>query len=76
MNKHTAENNCFFIAKNPSYHYGELLKDQIINTGQGNLQIFALFDDWRSHLLTDNIITEDQEYINSDWSTSQTTIEK
>lgn len=72
MKSYIANKECFFIAKNPSYHYGKLVKGQAIDTGQAELQIFDTFDDWRSQLLTDNIISNELEYIDNTWSTPET----
>lgn len=67
MKKYIADKECFFIAKNPSYHYGKLMAGQVIDTGQASLGIYESFDEWRLQLLTDSIITVDQEYIDDEW---------
>lgn len=67
MKKYIADKECFFIAKNPSYHYGKLMAGQVIDTGQASLDIYESFDEWRLQLLTDSIITVDQEYIDDEW---------
>lgn len=67
MKKYTALVETFFIAKKPSYHYGKLEKNQSVNTGQSELLTYESFHEWRDQLLTDNIITENHEYIDGYW---------
>ena len=68
MKSYIADKECFFIAKNPSYHYGKLEQNQSVNTGQSELLIYESFNEWRNQLLADNIISENHEYIDNNWS--------
>lgn len=67
MKKYTALVETFFIAKNPSYHYGKLEQNQSVNTGQLELLTYESFTDWRDQLLVDDIITQNHEYIDNNW---------
>jgi|DEB0MinimDraft_6_1074348.scaffolds.fasta_scaffold52727_2 hypothetical protein len=67
MKKYTALVETFFIAKNPSYHYGKLEQNQSVSTGQSELLTYESFDEWRNQLLTDTIITENHEYVDGFW---------
>ena len=40
MKKHEATKQCYFVAHDPSVHYGELEAGQEVVTGQANLEIF------------------------------------
>lgn len=67
MRKYIADKECFFIAKNPSYHYGKLMAGQVIQTGQEELDIYDRFDEWRLQLIFDEKITQEHDYVNDEF---------
>lgn len=50
MKKHIATSQCYFIAHDPSVHYGELEVGQEIVTGQNNLEIFDNEEEYTQRL--------------------------
>lgn len=50
MKKHATTEQCYFIAHDPSVHYGELESGQEIVTGQNNLEIFDNEEEYTQRL--------------------------
>lgn len=51
MKVHKAADVCYFIAHDPSVHYGQLEANQEIATGQNNLEIFENEEEYTVRLL-------------------------
>lgn len=61
MKKHIATKQCYFIAHDPSVHYGELQVGQEVVTGQNNLEIFENEEEYVNRLSQFGIVLDDQE---------------
>lgn len=59
MKVHKATDVCYFIAHDPSVHYGQLEANQEIATGQANLEIFDNEEDYNARLLEFGIVVQD-----------------
>lgn len=61
MKTHKATIQCYFIAHDPSVHYGELESGQEIATGQANLEIFENEEEYTQRLNELGITLEAQD---------------
>jgi hypothetical protein len=61
MKEHTAQVDCYYIAHNPSVHYGQIKVGQRVQTGQDNLEIFEEEITFKERLIELGIVLEDED---------------
>jgi hypothetical protein len=61
MKAHIAQVDSYYIAHDPSVHYGEVKVGQRVQTGQANLEIFENEITFKERLIELGIVLEDED---------------